>query len=129
MGWRKPEVPGAWRLRAAVVGAMVRQSREARGLSLKEMHRRCGMTRERMSLLERGERRPSWATLVRLSCVFYPDDDELALRAARRLAQAAGPALCPSSHVPPPDERALRLYERGPQSEGSSVCRRGRIAG
>lgn len=52
---------------ARVFGAVLREMRTAKGLSQESLAERCGLDRTFISLLERGLRQPSLATLQRLS--------------------------------------------------------------
>jgi transcriptional regulator with XRE-family HTH domain len=47
--------------------------REAAGLSQYELARRAGLTRQALSLLELGEREPSWTTVQRLAAGLKVD--------------------------------------------------------
>lgn len=112
------DLPPELAVSAAAVGRMIRLSREARGWSATELARRTGVAQDRVRVgrMEKGERLPSWWFLVRMSCALYPYDDELVLRAARRLAAVAGPALVadPPSGSEMANGRAFRLaYPQG----------------
>jgi transcriptional regulator with XRE-family HTH domain len=68
---------------SAFAGRLV-ELREAAGITKYELARRAGMTRQALSLLERGEREPNWVTVQRLaaalgvSCEAFADPSALA---------------------------------------------------
>ncbi len=68
------------------VGARLRQLREARGHSIRELARRSGISANALSLIERGRSSPSVSTLYKVSdaleipitTLFHVGDDEVA---------------------------------------------------
>ena len=87
------------------VGPRLREHREQRGLSLRELARRLGVSPSAISQIETGKSRPSVSTLYSIVSELGMSLDEL-FGAAKRAQPAAAPA--PEAAPPPPARRAPR---------------------
>jgi transcriptional regulator with XRE-family HTH domain len=99
----------------AGIGAPLRAARERRGLSLRELARRVGVTASHISLIETGKSRPSVDTLYRLAGELRLSIDELLAQAPC----AAGPFGQPEPAEEPaaaepadPSSPVLRRHQR-----------------
>jgi transcriptional regulator with XRE-family HTH domain len=74
------------------LGARIQTLRHARELTQDELSHRCGISQKYLSELERGEKTPSWETLValahrgfgiRLAALMYGIDEDIGTEARR----------------------------------------------
>jgi len=80
---------------AATVGARLRELRSERGLSIRDLERRSGVSRQMVSLLEHGQRRPRASVLGWLAWGVAGPDGAEAVKA--ELCNAAGDSLVAES--------------------------------
>jgi transcriptional regulator with XRE-family HTH domain len=74
---RAPVEPSSPKAMLQVLGRRIRSLREGRGFTQEEFASRCGISISFASLLERGERSPSYETLVHLASALETPLEEL----------------------------------------------------
>jgi transcriptional regulator with XRE-family HTH domain len=75
----------------AALGRAIRALRAATGISQEELAHRCGLHRTYVGGIERGERNPSYANLLRLAGALEVQASELVARAEREDGAGLGP--------------------------------------
>lgn len=71
-------------MKAEWFGGRLRELREAKGLTQKELAERTGVTKDGIAKLERGERGPTWETVIALCQTLDVDVGQFAKQPAER---------------------------------------------
>ena len=77
-------------LSAAVI-RLLREERDAQGVSGKQLAKLCGLNQSTISLTDRGLRKPTLETLLRLAVVLRIDLGEILTKAGREVREKDAP--------------------------------------
>jgi transcriptional regulator with XRE-family HTH domain len=114
-----------WLMGHEAFSSQLRRLREMAGITQQELAKRAGLTTDAISRLERGDRQPSWETVLALGkalgvpCTAFDAEDQadslpVARPRGRPRKVAAGEA---AGELPPPQEKPHR--RKGPRTRGN----------